>query len=109
MFLGNMRNISCIRYMYPSLATLDDMSTAYNVATTAQIQPESDSRITTTDKIAAEEVKVSQKKVSLKERNQSIYQSLFIYIYPRKISSDIFLKILNILATLITILITNWS
>ena len=30
MFLGNIRNIYCIRYTYPSLATLGDMSTAYN-------------------------------------------------------------------------------
>ena len=33
-----------VRYMYPSLATVGDMSIACNLATTAQIQPQSDSR-----------------------------------------------------------------
>ena len=32
MFLGNIRNTSCIRYMYPSLGTLGDMLTACNLA-----------------------------------------------------------------------------
>ena len=65
MFVENIRNIFCIGYMYPSLTTLGDTSTACDLLTTAQIKLQSDSKINHNRENGGRKNEVLKKKLSI--------------------------------------------